>query len=250
MHRASTTVVIPRAKRGTQYAAAFRFHRNCSGIPDRPLSRTMTAKFEFQTAYDRHCERKRSNPHATSKHGLLRRAAPRNDGKIQLRDLAASSARVLICNPASEFRGCRECRAHHAPQPRMQNKIEHTSIVTTVTPEIVRHSLRNGFNAYIALSPVTGLVCHRRLRKLSLANLTPASGRQDHTTSPSARPRPRLRRRPRPPHPAPTFVTIAIRPSQRARDGGSSRIDLPGGESGIFLRKGLDSFRRCFRRRK
>jgi hypothetical protein len=36
-----------------------------------------------------------------------------------------------------------------------------------------------------ALSPVTGLSCHRRLRVES-ANLTPASGRQDHTTSPSA----------------------------------------------------------------
>jgi len=39
--------------------------------------------------------------------------------------------------------------------------------------------------AYIALSPVTGLSCHRRWR-IESANLTPASGRQDHTTSPSA----------------------------------------------------------------
>jgi hypothetical protein len=30
----------------------------------------------------------------------------------------------------------------------------------------VRHSPRNGFTAYNALSPVTGLVCHRRLRML------------------------------------------------------------------------------------
>jgi hypothetical protein len=46
------------------------------------------------------------------------------------------------------------------------------------------------------LSSVTGLVCHRRQRMYGLsapgradlpsANLTPASGRQDHTTSPSA----------------------------------------------------------------
>jgi hypothetical protein len=34
------------------------------------------------------------------------------------------------------------------------------------------------------ISPVTGLFCHRH-RRLP-ANLTPASGRQDHTTSPSA----------------------------------------------------------------
>src|SRR6266850_2179128 len=47
-----------------------------------------------------------------------------------------------------------------------------------------------------ALSPVTGLFCHRRPRTnvlpkpgradITSANLTPASGRQDHTTSPYA----------------------------------------------------------------
>jgi hypothetical protein len=36
-----------------------------------------------------------------------------------------------------------------------------------------------------ALSPVIGLFCHRHQRIIS-ANLTPASRRQDHTTSPSA----------------------------------------------------------------
>jgi hypothetical protein len=33
----------------------------------------------------------------------------------------------------------------------------HTSVVTTVTPEIARHSPRNGFTAYFALFPVTRL---------------------------------------------------------------------------------------------
>src|ERR1700688_2749243 len=43
--------------------------------------------------------------------------------------------------------------------------------------------------AYSALSPVTGLSCHRHPRKVLLfANLTPASGRQDHTASPSTPP--------------------------------------------------------------
>jgi hypothetical protein len=37
------------------------------------------------------------------------------------------------------------------------------------------------------LSPVTGLSCHRRSHELLRENLTPASGRQDHTTSPSAK---------------------------------------------------------------
>jgi hypothetical protein len=38
------------------------------------------------------------------------------------------------------------------------NVKKHTSVVTTVTPEITRHSPRNGFTAYFALSPVTRLV--------------------------------------------------------------------------------------------
>ena len=50
--------------------------------------------------------------------------------------------------------------------------------------------------AYVVLSPVTGLFCHRRLADIVLSlpgwadrtpqNLTPASGRQDHTILPSA----------------------------------------------------------------
>ncbi len=38
------------------------------------------------------------------------------------------------------------------------NGSKHTSVVTTGTPEITRHSPRNGFTAYFALSPVTRLV--------------------------------------------------------------------------------------------
>jgi hypothetical protein len=33
--------------------------------------------------------------------------------------------------------------------------------------ETIRLSLRNGFNAYSVLSPVTGLFCHRRLQVIS-----------------------------------------------------------------------------------
>ena len=73
-----------------------------------------------------------------------------------------------------------------------------------------------------------------------VANLTPAKGRQDHTTSPSApniarQSMCRVHRIPRS-----TLVTIAKRPSYRARDGRACRDDLPDGHSGIFLRKGLD----------
>jgi hypothetical protein len=52
---------------------------------------------------------------------------------------------------------------------------------------IIRPSLRNGFTAYFVLSPGTGLFCPRHSRGIvSHENLAPASGRQDHTPSPSA----------------------------------------------------------------
>jgi len=38
-----------------------------------------------------------------------------------------------------------------------KNAHEHTG-----SAEAIRHSLRNGFTAYNALSPVIGLSCHRR----------------------------------------------------------------------------------------
>jgi len=104
--------------------------------------------------------------------------------------------------------------------------------------------------AYVELSPVTGLFCHRRPQskvlskpgwaKQNSANLTPASGRQDHTTSPyaatslvrslgdrsqasSTRPAIASRAKRCRVHriPCPTSVTIAIRPS---RWGGMARI--------------------------
>ena len=52
------------------------------------------------------------------------------------------------------------CPPH--PQPRVRNKIKHTSMVTTVTAGFTRHSrTRMVLTAYFVLSPVTGLVCHR-----------------------------------------------------------------------------------------
>jgi len=94
--------------------------------------------------------------------------------------------------------------------------------------------------------------------KEGAANLTPASGRQDHTTSPYATSslvrslgdrsqavKPALQSRraktlPRPPHPIPTFVTIMIRRSSRDGMARTCRDDLPDGESGIFFETGLD----------
>jgi hypothetical protein len=65
-----------------------------------------------------------------------------------------------------------------------------------------QHSLRNGFTAYFALSPVTGLFCHRRLRNTfrKLDASVGASGPHDFAVRVSIA---RLAAPKRPSHPAP-----------------------------------------------
>jgi hypothetical protein len=87
------------------------------------------------------------------KNGLLRRLAPRNDVKTQVRDLAAHPARGLLetsCPLISE--GAGNAGRLMRPQPRVQMKKAHEQ-VTTVTPEITRHSPRNGFNGFLRALP-------------------------------------------------------------------------------------------------
>ena len=62
----------------------------------------------------------------------------------------------------------------------------HTSIHSEFTG-ITRHSPRNGFNGFLRALPGDRACLPPSPAELSSANLTPASGRQDHTTSPSAR---------------------------------------------------------------
>jgi hypothetical protein len=101
-----------------------------------------------------------------------------------------------------------------------------------------RHSPRNGFTAYFVLSPATGLSCHRRPRKLPFANLTPASGRQDHTTSPSAS-APFVKGAAASTASRPNVRDDGQRPSE-GQDGGGYRFDLGRRRSEIFLQMRLD----------
>src|SRR3979409_2526244 len=64
-----------------------------------------------------------------------------------------------------------------------------------------RHSLRNGFNGFLRALP-GDRACLPPSSADCSADLTPASGCQDHTTSPSAS-APFVSVPPRPPHPAP-----------------------------------------------
>jgi hypothetical protein len=84
-----------------------------------------------------------------------------------------------------ENRGRGECRAPDAPAASCALLVVsmHTSIHSE-PPESPGIPARNGLRLIRAL-PGDRLSCHRRYADRS-ANLTPASGRQDHTTSPSA----------------------------------------------------------------
>src|ERR1700756_1874569 len=88
------------------------------------------------------------------------------------------------------------------------------------------------------LSLVTGLSCHHHRRIIS-ANLTPASGRQDHTTSPSVIAHSSVARS-RPSHPAPTFVTIGQTPLQARRDARINKGVSTSARSEIFFASRLD----------
>src|SRR5437588_2239182 len=93
-----------------------------------------------------------------------------------------------------------------------KNKKAH-EVVTTGSPEQPGIPRAMVLTVSFVLFPVTGLICHRRLQEIP-ASLMPASGHQNHTTSPSAR---HARSSFAPPlvHriPCPTSVTIAKRPS-------------------------------------
>src|SRR5882724_3300693 len=83
--------------------------------------------------------------------------------------------------------GRREGRVHAAPAGSRAEKLRIGAHEHTGSAETLRHPPRNGFTAYIVLSPVSGLVVTVIPEKRELPrNLTPASRRQDHTTSPSA----------------------------------------------------------------
>jgi hypothetical protein len=120
----------------------------------------------------------------------------------QFCDLAARAREFFLNIPPPE-----DQRAQGMPGTRRARSLacknkkayEHSHHGHTGSPGIPRAMV---LTVSFALSPVTGLFCHRRFAGIIPQNLTPASGRQDHTTSPSAKWRSRQQRRLRPPDPA------------------------------------------------
>src|SRR5882757_2821856 len=158
------------------------------------------------------------------------------------RDFASSrrdAPEALMNLPPKEGVGNAGCPLH--PRPRVHLVVVERTRVTTSTPESPGVPARNGFNGFLRAllgdrallppSPADMFLSKPGWADSNSANLTPASGRQDHTTSPYAATslvrspfdRSRAFRQPALPSRCapnaaastasrPAFVTIAIRP--------------------------------------
>ena len=129
--------------------------------------------------------RQRSNPCSECQVDCVRRFAPRKDADTASRSRRAIRPRFCLNSRPLQSEGAGNAGRPMRPRSRVQD------VVVKRTRAYRSHRNHPAFPAqwfygYIALSPVTGLFGHRRLRELPFTNLTPASGRQDHTTSPSA----------------------------------------------------------------
>ena len=165
-----------------------------------------------------------------SKSGLLRGACHRARIRAtrwlattltRFRGLAARCARGLHLMSLKKRgrnappRGSRESRVPDAPIAA-RVVVGSTRVSHHRSPEHPAFPARWFYGLFRALPGDRACLPPSSPRSLLLENLTPASGRQDHTTSPSARVRSRQQRTSRPSHPASTSVTIAIRPSCEA----------------------------------
>src|ERR1700730_10434530 len=111
-----------------------------------------------------------------------------------------------------------------------------TRVFTAVATEITRHPRTQWFYGLCRALPGDRLSCHRRLRKLLPANLTPASRRQDHTILPSACKTLSSEAPLAATASSPASVTIAIRPLSGV-DGGDIKLICCFGKPEYFFER-------------
>jgi hypothetical protein len=173
-----------------------------------------TVPIQFSNSALRRCERKRSSNSLDCRVtepviGPADRPdplAPRDDISMSVRVLAACFARAMSArfNPR-EYGGRREDRVAACTRGSRAKWIC-ASAKTTGTGGSLRPSPRSGFTAYFGLSSVNQCLFATVASCVPLEqaqDLAPASGRQDHTTSPSAIAAARQSAGSRPPHSAP-----------------------------------------------
>src|SRR6266851_7820363 len=116
-----------------------------------------------------------------------------------------------------ENRGRREDRVRAAPAVSCAICTKECAHEHTGSAESIRPSLRNGFTAYNALSPVTGFLATVIPEKLASQKLDASIGAPGPHDFAVRIGRARQSQHLRPPHPTARFVTIASRPSCRVR---------------------------------
>jgi hypothetical protein len=162
----------------------------------------------------------------------------RNDDKLHLPDLAARCARVLLSRPTlfiQRAQGMPGARCARSLACRKNTRVSHHGHAGS--PGIPRAMV---LTAYFALSPVTGLVCHRRLADTSatLDASVGASGPHDFAVRVQCHSSFDM---PRPLHPVPYVRDDRETPLCVGRDGERHAGDLRQTGTEIFLQKGLDT---------
>jgi hypothetical protein len=184
-------IVIPRACGGSSTPRPLESITDVSGILDRPPSRAMTVGVWLA--------RRKHTP------AFSRRTRPE----------------VLHLVSPQQIRGRGECRMPDAPAASRVEK--NTRVSHHRLTGITRHSLRNGFNGFLRALPGDRALLPPSPREVLLPeNLTPASGRQDHTTSPSASDA--IRQRRIRVHRIPSRVSDDRERPSGGRDGGVMRV--------------------------
>src|SRR5258708_5274746 len=103
--------------------------------------------------------------------------------QICICDLAVRCARVQLETPALGNQGAGNAGCPMHPQARVRCRMAESTRGNHGHTGITRHSPRNGFTAYFVLFPATGFLA---TVVRAFANLTPASGCQNDTSSPYA----------------------------------------------------------------
>ena len=140
--------------------------------------------------------------------------------------------------PPSHSEGAGNAGRLVRPPPRVRRQRVESTRVSQVTPKTPGIPRAMVYGLFRALPGDRALLPPSPLRSLLLKNLTPASRRQDHTTSPSAS-APFVKGASTSTASRSASVTIASRPSCGTRRA-IYTSDLVFRKIGIFFRKGLD----------
>ena len=148
--------------------------------------RSVTAERLAHTSRRRHCEHQRSNPGAAPPSSS---AFADDDGRDVVCGHNSAFSRLTapeLCTTFAPKIGRREDRVRAAPAVSRAKVAKKRTRAYRFSGSSPAFPAQRFYGLFRALPGETGLLSPSPPRSLLLRNLTPAIGRQDHTTSPSA----------------------------------------------------------------